>query len=783
MSKKKSWAEPWKIKMVEHLRMTTKGERIEAINEAGYNTFLLKSKDVYIDLLTDSGTNAMSDQQWAGMMLGDEAYAGSRNFYNLEKTIQDYYSYKYLVPTHQGRGAEHIFSQIMIKDGDYVPGNMYFTTTRLHQELAGAKFIDIIIDEAHDTVSEHPFKGNVDLYKLKKLVDEVGADKIPYVSIATTVNMAGGQPISMANLRELRAFCDEHNIPIAHDMTRVAENAWFIKQREKDYSDKSVQEIVYEICSLTDHATMSAKKDPIVNIGGFLATNDEDVYRQAQNMVVVYEGLHTYGGMAGRDMEALAIGITESVSDDHMQSRVGQTQYLGEKLIEYGIPIMHPVGSHGVFIDAKKFLPHLEQDVFPAQTLAAEIYIEGGVRTMERGIVSAGRSKETGEHHYPKLELVRITIPRRVYTQSHMDVTAESIAEVYERRNTIKGLKFTYEPDYLRFFQARFKTDRLVLFEETLYAEFLLPLQSKVIDKNIYNAQCYGNIEPIEYMVPYPNLRTLVTGQCIKYADNILYRDIDLTNIEFLNKVNKCANWLKSKNITKGDRVFVENVTSPHFEIICYAIWSLGAILVISSKSVPNELIVNPQLSINSISDSDLSQIEQQSTKFEPTQNVSLEDEALLYFFNGKGIRLSHYNLLINTYGIQKHLDILAKDVLQIDIPLNTSTGVVLKTILPLYSGCGISNKNANLIFGTNQDADYIVKFKWNQLVNTKPQSLYILPEVTAIAAIGETPNHLLTISEDSGKYIINGHSVMMGYLTDDDNKKVFHSGSLNISY
>ncbi len=457
MPNKKSWAEPWKIKMVEHLRMTTKEERIEAIKEAGYNTFLLKSRDVYIDLLTDSGTNAMSDRQWAGMMLGDEAYAGSRNFYHLEKTIQDYYSYKYLIPTHQGRGAEHIFSQIMIKKGDYVPGNMYFTTTRLHQELAGATFVDIIIDEAHDTESHHPFKGNVDLKKLQKLIDEVGAGRIPYVSMATTVNMAGGQPISMANLKELRKLTKKYNIPIAHDMTRVAENAWFIKEREDGYKNKSVKEIIYEICSLTNHATMSAKKDPLVNIGGFLATNDEDVYRKAQNMVVIYEGLHTYGGMAGRDMEALAIGIVESVSDEHMQSRVGQTQYLGQKLLDFGIPIIVPIGSHGVFLDAKKFLPHLEQDALPAQTLAAEIYIESGVRTMERGVVSAGRNKETGENYCPKLELVRVTLPRRVYTQSHMDVTAESIAAVYKRRDSIKGLRFTYEPEYLRFFQARFE--------------------------------------------------------------------------------------------------------------------------------------------------------------------------------------------------------------------------------------------------------------------------------------------------------------------------------------
>jgi tyrosine phenol-lyase len=345
----------------------------------------------------------------------------------------------------------------LIKAGDFVPGNMYFTTTRLHQELAGGTFVDVIIDEAHDTESEHPFKGNVDIGKLQSLLDKVGPERIPYICIATAVNMAGGQPISLANLKELRVWCDQHGIDIVHDMTRVAENAWFIQQREPGYADKSVKEIVHEICSLTDHATMSAKKDPLVNIGGFLATNDEDVYRKSQNLVVVYEGLHTYGGMAGRDMEALSIGIEESVQDDHMRSRIGQTLYLGKKLIDYGIPIVKPIGSHGVFIDAKKFLPHLSQTVFPAQTLAAEIYIESGVRAMERGIISAGRNKETGEHIRPELELVRLTIPRRVYTQAHMDVVAESIADVFDRRESIRGLKFTYEPEYLRFFQARFE--------------------------------------------------------------------------------------------------------------------------------------------------------------------------------------------------------------------------------------------------------------------------------------------------------------------------------------
>lgn len=456
LKNKRSWAEPYKMKMVELLKMTTKGQRIKALKEAGYNTFLLRSEDVYIDLLTDSGTNSMSDRQWAAFMTGDEAYAGSKSFYNMEQAIRKYYGYKYVIPTHQGRGAENILSQILIKKGDVVPGNMYFTTTRLHQELAGGRFEDIIIDEAHDPKSEFPFKGNVDLNKLDKLVKKYGAKKIPYVSIATNVNMAGGQPISMENLKELRRYTHEHGIRIIHDMTRVAENAYFIQQRESGYTSKSIKEIVFEICSLTDGATMSAKKDALVNIGGFMATNEWDVYEEARNLVVVYEGLHTYGGLAGRDMEAIAVGICESLDDHHQKARIGQVIYLGNKMEEYGIPIVKPIGGHGIFVDAKAFLPHLSQDQFPAQTLAAEIYMDSGVRTMERGIVSAGR-KSNGENYYPELELVRFTIPRRVYTQAHMDVVAESTALVYERRKKIKGLSMIYEPKYLRFFQARFE--------------------------------------------------------------------------------------------------------------------------------------------------------------------------------------------------------------------------------------------------------------------------------------------------------------------------------------
>jgi tyrosine phenol-lyase len=456
-TRRKSWAEPFKIKMVEHLKMTTREERDRAITEAGYNTFLLKSVDVYIDLLTDSGTAAMSDVQWAGMMMGDEAYAGSRNYYHLEESVKEVYGYKYLVPTHQGRAAEHILSQIMIKAGDIIPGNMYFTTTRLHQELAGGTFVDVIIDEAHDTQSEHPFKGNVDLHKLQQVIEQYGAAKIPYVSIATCVNMAGGQPISIQNLREVRELCDKYKIKIIHDATRVAENAYFIKVREQGFADKTIAEIVREICTYTDGCTMSAKKDAMVNIGGFLAINDWDIFEKARNMVVIYEGLHTYGGMAGRDMEAVAIGVKESVQFDHIRARVGQVEYLGNKLSDWGIPIIKPIGGHAVFLDAKAFLPHLPQLSFPAQTLAAELYLEAGIRSMERGIVSAGRNKQTGDHYYPRLELVRLTLPRRVYTQAHMDVTAEAVLEVFDRRDQIKGLKMVYEPEYLRFFQARFE--------------------------------------------------------------------------------------------------------------------------------------------------------------------------------------------------------------------------------------------------------------------------------------------------------------------------------------
>jgi len=399
----------------------------------------------------------MSDRQWAALMMGDEAYAGSRSFYRLEAVVQQTYGYRHVIPTHQGRGAEHLIGQIAIRRGQYVPSNMYFTTTRLHQELAGGIFVDVIIDEAHDPLSQYPFKGDVNLDKLATLIKQVGPEQIAYISLAGTVNMAGGQPVSMANVRALRALCDHYGIRIFLDATRLVENAFFIKEREPGYAEHSIAAIVREFCSYTDGAWMSAKKDALVNIGGWLAVNDEQLADEARNLVVVYEGLHTYGGMAGRDMEALAVGIEESLQEDYIRARIGQVRYLGELLLDWGIPIVVPVGGHAIFLDARRFYPHLPQDLFPAQTLAAELYLDSGVRAMERGIASAGRDPKTGQHYYPKLELTRLAIPRRVYTQAHMDVVAESVKAVYDQRAHARGLRMVYEPRYLRFFQARFE--------------------------------------------------------------------------------------------------------------------------------------------------------------------------------------------------------------------------------------------------------------------------------------------------------------------------------------
>ena len=449
--------EPYRIKVVEPLPVSTREQRRVALESAGYNTFLLRSEDVFIDLLTDSGTSAMSHEQWAALMRGDEAYAGSRSFYALEQAVQDVYGFPYVVPTHQGRGAEHLLSLILIKEGQYTPGNMYFTTTRAHQELAGATFVDIIGDVAHDATAPGDFKGDVDLAKLQRLIDEVGPSQIAYVNVAVTVNMAGGQPVSLANLRAVSELCRRNGILLWSDATRCAENAYFIQQREPGYADVPVRHILRQMMDCFDGCTMSGKKDNLVNIGGFLAMRDETILQKARELVVLYEGMPSYGGMAGRDMEAMAVGIREMVDDDYIRHRVRQVGYLGELLTSAGIPLVQPVGGHGVFLDAQRFLPHLSQDVYPAQALAAELFLDSGVRSMERGVVSAGRDPKTGRNRTPKLELVRLTIPRRVYTDRHLEVVAESVINVWRRRDEIGGLEMIYEPATLRFFTARFR--------------------------------------------------------------------------------------------------------------------------------------------------------------------------------------------------------------------------------------------------------------------------------------------------------------------------------------
>lgn len=450
-------AEPFRVKAVEPVRMISREERENIIKEAGYNTFLIKSEDVYIDLLTDSGTNAMSDSQWAGMMKGDEAYAGSRSFFHLDQVIRESFGFNYMIPTHQGRGAENILSQIAIKPGQYVPGNMYFTTTRYHQERNGGIFYDIICDEAHDALQNIPFKGNIDLQKLENLIQEKGAESIAYICVAVTVNLAGGQPVSMNNMRKVKKLAQKHGIRVFFDATRCVENAFFIKEQEPGFADKTIKEIIREMFSYADGCTMSGKKDGIVNIGGFLCMNDEDLFTQAKELVVVYEGMPSYGGMAGRDMEALAIGLEEAMQFEYIEHRIKQVRYLGDRLLDAGVPIIEPIGGHAVFLDAKRFCPHLTRDQLPAQALAASLYVESGVRSMERGIVSAGRDKHSGENHVPKLETVRLTIPRRVYTYRHMDVVADSVIHLYKHRENIRGLGFVYEPKQLRFFTARFK--------------------------------------------------------------------------------------------------------------------------------------------------------------------------------------------------------------------------------------------------------------------------------------------------------------------------------------
>lgn len=443
---------PYKIKVVEPIRLPNTAERRRAIADAGFNTFLIRSDDVFVDLLTDSGTSALSQEQRAAMELGDESYAGSRSYYRLEAAMHDVYGWRHLIPTHQGRGAEHLLSRVLVQPGQLVLSNLYFTTSRVHAELAGGVWTDVSIPEAADPESQHPFKGNIDVGRLRDLIVQGGRERIAFVRQEACLNMAGGQPFSLENLRAVRAVTREFDIPFYLDATRSSENALFIKEREQGQGDRPMSEILREIASLADGAVFSSKKDHFVPIGGFLATSDDAVAESARELVVVYEGFPHYGGLAGHDMEALAQGIREAADERIVSHHVGQSRYLARLLQDGDIPIVEPVGAHAVFLDAKRFLPHLPQEQFPAQMLAAAIYVAGGVRSMERGIVSG----QHGNDPYDGLELVRLTIPRRVYTREHLDYVADTVLRVFEAREEIPGLELTYEPATLRFFQARF---------------------------------------------------------------------------------------------------------------------------------------------------------------------------------------------------------------------------------------------------------------------------------------------------------------------------------------
>jgi|AMFO01.1.fsa_nt_gi Tryptophanase len=449
---------PFVIHTIERVGLLGREARERAIRAAGYNTFLLRSADVTIDLLTDSGTSAMSTDQWAAYDAARATAATSDAYHRFVSSLQEVLGYEHILPTHQGRAAEHILSQILIRDGQIVPGNMYFTTTKLHQEMAGGVFADVIVDQAHEPASDFPWKGNIDLDKLKALVEKHGPEQIAYISFEHSVNMAGGQPVSMENMKAVYAYCSAHKIPVMFDATRMAENAFMIQQRDPRYAETPIRDIIREMMAYGDGCTVSGKKDYLINIGGVLAFRDNATWRaQAEEMLRVYEGNVTDGGLPAADLAAIAQGVQEMLDDQYIRSRVKQTELLGTLLLEAGVPIVTPPGSHAIFLDAKRFLPHIDQDAFPAQRLAAEIYVETGVRVMERGNVSKGRNPETGENYRPALELVRLTIPRRVYTNDHMRAVAEGIIRVYERREQIGGLRFVYEPKRLRFFQARFE--------------------------------------------------------------------------------------------------------------------------------------------------------------------------------------------------------------------------------------------------------------------------------------------------------------------------------------
>jgi len=449
---------PYLIHTIEKVGALTPDERRKAMKEAGYNTFLLRSRDVTIDLLTDSGTTAMSTDQWAAYEAARPATSMTEEYRNFVDILSDTFGYEYILPTHQGRAAEHILSQISIKPGQIVPGNMYFTTTKLHQEMAGGVFADVIVDEAHEPANEFRWKGNIDIAKLEKLIAEKGGEGIAYVSFEHSVNMAGGQPVSMDNMREVHALCRKHDIPVYFDSTRVAENACMIQMFDPRYTEVPVKDILGEMMLYGDGCTVSGKKDFLINMGGVLAFRDDaKLAAEAEEMLRIYEGNVTDGGLPAADLAAIAQGVREMLDDRYIRARVKQTAFLGDLLHRAGVPIVRPSGSHAIFLDAKRFLPHVDQDAFPAQRLAAEIYIETGVRAMERGNVSKGRDPNTGDNYRPALELVRLTIPRRVYTNDHMRAVAEGVIRVWERREDIQGLKFVYEPKKLRFFQGRFE--------------------------------------------------------------------------------------------------------------------------------------------------------------------------------------------------------------------------------------------------------------------------------------------------------------------------------------
>ncbi|PLX15067.1 MAG: tyrosine phenol-lyase [Salinivirgaceae bacterium] len=447
------FAESYKIKMVESIRKSTREEREHWIKNAKYNLFNLRSDQVYIDLLTDSGTGAMSDKQWGAMMVGDESYAGARSYYNMKNALKEILGFDYFLPTHQGRAAENVLFSVLVKEGQIVPGNSHFDTTKGHIEFRKAHAIDCTIDEAFDPEHIHPFKGNVDLTKLEKVLKEYPKEQIPFIVLTLTNNTAGGQPVSMENIKAVAQMAKNYGIKLLFDSARFAENAYFIKIREKGYADKTIKEIVKEMYQYADYATMSSKKDAIVNMGGFVCFRDEEVFKQASTYNIMFEGFITYGGMSGRDMDALAVGLDEGTEFDYLETRIKQVAYLGQKLEEYGVPFQKPAGGHAIFLDATKVLPHVPKEEYIAQTLGIELYLEAGVRGVEIGTLLADRDPDTHENRYPKLELLRLAIPRRTYTNNHMDVIAAATKNVFDRRDQItRGYKILKEAPILRHF-------------------------------------------------------------------------------------------------------------------------------------------------------------------------------------------------------------------------------------------------------------------------------------------------------------------------------------------